>query len=307
MIFDKILKLPYILRWIWSHPLNKEKKIFSIIKFFNWQIISLILKKKKFRWVENTSFEISKSDTGMTGNLYGGFLEFEDMVFLMHALKKDYLFIDVGANIGAYTLIASSIVGAKTIAYEAYKPTFKKLFNQIKLNNLENLVALKNRGVGNKNKILSFTTNKQDMNSVAILGKDFEVVDVEFCKLDDDLTFDNENIIVKIDVEGYEMNVIEGAQKMFSSPNVIAVIVEHNGLGKEFGFTDQNVYNKMLDFGFSAYSYLPFQRSFISLNNYKTKNKYSDNVIYIKDFNKIIYNCKNAKYRNISICWNKKI
>jgi len=41
-----------------------------------------------------------------------------DMGFLLHFLRKDDLFLDVGANIGSYTVLAGGAVGAKSISFE---------------------------------------------------------------------------------------------------------------------------------------------------------------------------------------------
>ena len=54
--------------------------------------------------------------TGATQNIYCGLQEFEEMAFLLHFLRKDDLPLDIGANIGSYTILAASSVGARTMA-----------------------------------------------------------------------------------------------------------------------------------------------------------------------------------------------
>ena len=55
---------------------------------------------------------------GATGNIYAGLHEFADMAFTLHFLRPDDLFLDVGANIGSYTLLASGVCKARTISFE---------------------------------------------------------------------------------------------------------------------------------------------------------------------------------------------
>ncbi len=56
--------------------------------------------------------------TGATGNIYAGLHEFDDMAFFLHLLRPEDMFADVGSNIGSYTILASGVVGAKSVAFE---------------------------------------------------------------------------------------------------------------------------------------------------------------------------------------------
>jgi hypothetical protein len=62
-----------------------------------------------------------------TGNIYTGLHEFEDMSFLLHFLRPADLFIDIGANVGAYTIFASGIVAATSISIEPISQIFEIL------------------------------------------------------------------------------------------------------------------------------------------------------------------------------------
>ena len=43
---------------------------------------------------------VKKGQAGMTGNLYSGLLEFEEMMFVIHYLRTEDIFFDIGANVG---------------------------------------------------------------------------------------------------------------------------------------------------------------------------------------------------------------
>ena len=49
---------------------------------------------------------VSRGMYGATQNVYCGLNDFEDMSFVLHYLRQDDIFLDVGANIGAYTVLA---------------------------------------------------------------------------------------------------------------------------------------------------------------------------------------------------------
>ena len=83
-------------------------------------------------------------------------MEHEDMLFLLHALKPNETFIDVGANIGAFTILASKVVKSHSISFEPLPETAERLKDQIHINRIEALVNIKNMGVGNKKRISFF-------------------------------------------------------------------------------------------------------------------------------------------------------
>ena len=84
--------------------------------------------------------------TGATGNIYTGLHEFQEMSFLLHMLRHDDLFVDVGANIGSYTVLASAVIGAKSISIEPIPNAFRNLMQNIILNDIKVRVTAHNMG-----------------------------------------------------------------------------------------------------------------------------------------------------------------
>jgi FkbM family methyltransferase len=266
-----------ILKFIYNHPLNKDNKMGSILRFVKWQISSKLWNSPFiYNWIDNSKLIISKGMTGATGNIYVGLMEYEDMSFLLHYLQKDDLFYDVGANVGVYTVLASKVKQAKTISFEPLPETYKKLLDNIHINRLNNVVA-KNIGLSCEKSKLYFTTDKDTMNSVALKSdKDKQEVDVDTL----DNISDEYDIpkVMKIDVEGYETNVLKGATKILTNENLEVIILELNGSGKKFGFSDDDIHSELLEYGFIPCTYNPFDRKIIKLDSYT-----SHNTIYIKN------------------------
>jgi len=69
-------------------------------------------------WVGSTSQVIETGMTGATMNLYYGLHEAADMAFVLHALRPDDVFLDVGANVGTYSILVSGVAQARTTALE---------------------------------------------------------------------------------------------------------------------------------------------------------------------------------------------
>ena len=112
--------------------------------------------------------------TGATGNIYVGLQEFEDMAFTAHFLRETDLFVDIGANIGSYTIIAGSFSGCRVISIEPIPSTFEYLVNNLKLNGLEELVEAVNLGVGSKADKLVFSIEQDTVNHVITSDMNFE-------------------------------------------------------------------------------------------------------------------------------------
>ena len=87
------------IKFITDHPLNREHKLSSIIRFAKWQVGSrLVPGAIVYDWVNGSKFLVKTGETGLTRNIYTGFHEFPDMVFLLHFLRAEDLFVDIGAN-----------------------------------------------------------------------------------------------------------------------------------------------------------------------------------------------------------------
>ena len=104
--------------FIHHHPLAKRHLLKSYYKFFVWQIKSRFTNNLiKVRFIENIYFYAKKKLTGVTGNIYTGLHEFSDMSFLIHYLNEEDKFMDIGANVGTYSLLASGIKKCETLSF----------------------------------------------------------------------------------------------------------------------------------------------------------------------------------------------
>ena len=218
--------------------------------------------------------------TGATGNYYCGLHEFEDMAFVLNLLRPDDLFVDIGANIGSYTILASGASGARTISVEPLPSTFRRLRTNVRYNNLDQLVVLFNSGIGDSEKKLRFTSTLDTVNHVltdAEPGTDS--VEVPVVPMDI-LLRDSEPLCIKIDVEGFEQKVIDGGPSTLQKPSLRAVLMELNESGLRYGYDDDAIHSTMLDCGFLPFSYDPFARDLQQLHD---RNRESGNTLYLRD------------------------
>jgi len=148
--------------------------------------------------------------TGATGNIYCGLHECHDMGFVLHFLREGDFFLDVGANIGSYTVLASGAVGAETLCFEPVPETFQHLLDNIHLNRLTDRVQAHNVAVGSEAGEIEMIADQDTVNRV-ITGEAYAgaTVKVPVVVLDEILAGRVPKLI-KIDVEGFELKVLQG-------------------------------------------------------------------------------------------------
>lgn len=275
------MSLLNLIKFITNHPLNREQKLNSIIRFAKWQVGSrLVPGAIVYDWVSGSKFLVRTGETGLTGNIYTGLHEFPDMGFLLHFLRADDLFVDIGANVGSYTILACSAVGARGVAFEPVPSTYKRLIENMRLNHLDDKVKCINKGVGAQQGTIAFTSDSDTTNHALASGEQCDnKVTVEVTSLDTALG-DTDPVLIKIDVEGYETPVLEGAQEILKNQTLNAVIMELNGSGGRYGFDESKILELMLGNGFRTYSYNPFSRELLNLEG---KNINSGNTLFIRD------------------------
>lgn len=273
------MSIVQVLKFIISHPLSKKRRIFSIARFFKWQVSSRLMPYPiVYSFVGNTKLIMWRGLTGATGNLYTGLHEFADMAFLLHFLREDDLFADIGANIGSYTVLASGYNKSKTISFEPIPRTFEILKDNLAINHIEGRVTPHNIGIGSKPGVLRFTSGLDTVNHVAAGNENTsELLEVKVNTLDNILE-NTTPVLLKIDVEGFETEVLNGASITLSNPALKAIIIELNNSGIRYGFDDEKIHKLLTSKGFEPYAYYPFERK---LN--RVTQRTTANVIYIRD------------------------
>lgn len=269
------------IKFITNHPLNRDQRLTSVIRYVKWQVVSRLVQGAiVFDWVNGSKFMVKKGEAGLTGNIYTGLHEFPDMGFLLHVLRREDLFIDIGANVGSYTILACAAIGARGIAFEPVPDTFKRLIENMRLNHLDERVKCVNKGVGARQECVAFTGDNDATNHALASGELCnKVVNVEVTTLDTALDGEFPSL-AKIDVEGYEIPVLEGATEILKNPSLHSVIMELNGSGRRYGYEELRILELMLDNGFKTYSYSPFDRTLINLDG---KSLNGGNTLFIRN------------------------
>jgi FkbM family methyltransferase len=269
-----------IIQFIWRHPLASRNRGLALWRFFSWQISQRIRPRPvTVPFVEDSVLVVEKGMSGATGNIYTGLLEFEDMAFILHSLRAGDIFADIGANVGAYTILAARNAGASVVSFEPIPSTFKKIQRNVEVNGVAGKVELMPYGVGDKAGKLSFTEAMDSINHVVSEqeAEKHATIEVQVRTLDE-LLEGKIPVIFKMDVEGFEWPALNGAKSLLASPTLKAIVIELNGSGARYGFRDEEIHLLLKSYGFAPYSYEPFSRQLRKQESYG-----SLNTIYVKD------------------------
>ena len=147
---------------------------------------------------------------------------------LRKIIKQDYVCWDIGANIGFYSFLLASIANhGKVFSFEPISKTYEYLQHGNKINNFRH-ITLNNFALGSEKTSQKIFFNNEDLcaGTASFVSSEqfqnYEVVDID--------TVDNvaNNILVpdfiKIDVEGFQVQVVTGALEFFERYSPVVMI-----------------------------------------------------------------------------------
>ncbi|HET8935687.1 MAG TPA: FkbM family methyltransferase [Polyangiales bacterium] len=248
------------LRFLSQHPLTRDQPLAALVRYARWQLASrLAVGPIAVDFVDDARLLVYPGMAGATGNVYAGLHEFEDMAFVLHALRPSDLFIDVGANIGSYSVLAAKAVGAQVVAFEPIASTFRHLLDNLALNVILDRVDAQQLCVGREVGTVSMTNEQDSVNHVVSGAESSAQTTVPVTTLDVALA-GRVPFMLKLDVEGYELEALHGASQTLANSGVQCLIVEINSSAERYGQAGTNVEALILSLGFTRCAYSPERR-----------------------------------------------
>ena len=177
--------------------------------------------------------------------------------------NKDIL--DLGACVGDSSFVLSEYTNKKVYAFEPLEKNFMELRQNIELNKVSNIEIVK-KGCGEKSQNLKLSNSKYGGKFASFEKKRTDMLDcleyeegssVEIISIDDFVKENNLEIgIIKIDIEGYEMNALKGAMETIKNQRpVLLISVYHKA--EDFFYIKPFIESLNLDYKFSYCDNLP--------------------------------------------------
>ena len=136
--------------------------------------------------------------------------------------KEGQVVVDIGAQYGDYAILCSKVYKAKVYTFEPLPENFKEITENIKINGLnERQIQAFNVALGNKDKTEVLSYSGDMANNIG----EGEKIEVKFRTLD---SYKIKPDIMKIDVEGFELDVLEGAVETIKKFHPKIIIETHS-------------------------------------------------------------------------------
>jgi FkbM family methyltransferase len=203
---------------------------------------------------------LNKQDVAVSGAIAFGLFERTELEHFRKIIKPGMTVIDIGANIGLYTVIAAKLVGpeGKVFAYEPEDDNYEILKKNIEINKLSNVIPLKTalaEKVGAADLYLDL--NNRGHHSFANSGKAEKVIRVETDTLDHSLGkyhISNVNVI-KMDIEGAEGLAFQGmSMTIAQSPDLMILTEFYPEIINKVGSIPSSFIMSLINTGFSLFS-----------------------------------------------------
>lgn len=226
--------------------------------FYHWLAVDNKLVKK----IQGNLMLLDLSDEGINCELAAtGVHEKNSTAQIKKEVKQGMVVLELGANVGYYALIEAKLVGpaGKIIAIEPSPINLLMLHTNVLLNNLEDRFEFFHKAIGNKNSIEKFyVSNRGNLSS--FIKRDegrfihsIKEIDVEMQTLDSFLG-DRKIDYLRMDIEGFEWEALEGMLNLFSStraPKGMYIEV-HSELLNHGGHSAKTFLEKLQGFGYDV-------------------------------------------------------
>jgi len=169
---------------------------------------------------------------------YFGAYEAGTLYVLEQLLEQGDVFLDVGANIGSLSIVVARFIGKNGLVYtiEPHPVIFKELLENIALNRTTNIVALKVAVGSSFSEALLYDNPDVNWGSASLIPPknrgitipwSAKVVPIDELIQSGRIQAPN---VVKIDVEGFELEVLKGARALLGSSSAPALCIEFSTL-----------------------------------------------------------------------------
>ena len=243
---------------------------FEFGKWFIWnKILVPFINNKEIQFIVDTKFSqrftVSLCDYIQQRLFYFGVWEKNLTNYISENLSTGDIFVDVGANIGYYSLMASRLVGNNGFvhAIEASPSIYTALCNNITLNQCSNIISHNMAASDEKGTIDIYKGRKENIGQTTVRIENSSKYNFEKESSVSADTLDNiiglENLlnarIIKVDVEGAEWQVLQGIKglfKKFSETTEIIIEVSPESLLKQ-NILPQQLIQLFTNSGYNAY------------------------------------------------------
>lgn len=223
-----------------THPANQGRALPAVTRYLAWQLAKRTYASYWDIPYHGLTLRCHRDSHSASAAMYfNGLPDFREMSFIKRYLRPGDTFLDVGANIGVYTLLAANIVSPSGVVH-AFEPgtlALSHLRENIAINRLENVrvheLALSDRqgeaklAFGGDDCVASLVPESDDASSSD--AKTIKCATLDGCLPDRHIA------MAKLDIEGAEPMALRGAVQHLARGNPPVLQIEMDGYSKKYG------------------------------------------------------------------------
>lgn len=282
------------LQFLREHPIAGQDFARTLRRYLGWQLGSRLLNVPHLLpYTDHAELLVARGDYSASNQYLCGLAEYRDQAFACHFMRSDELFVDVGANIGAYTILLAAFVHCRVLALEPAPSEFARLQRNILLNGLEKNIQALAIAAADSERTLLMTRDWGNANQVweDLQADGKPVVPTTLRNVAtrpvsgmalDQLTLQSPVTLLKIDVEGFEFRVLQGARRLLADAALEAIIIENSAQGHG-GAETESLLQTLTAAGFQSIDYHPKTRAVRALT---TGEQFGDNLLMVRDLAK---------------------
>jgi FkbM family methyltransferase len=214
-----------VIRYVWEHPANAGHRPRALLRLARYQARARLLRRRAIaRLGERSRLWVDLHRTGASMVMYANPPDLPEMLVWRQALRGGGLFVDVGANVGTYTIWAAEC-GAEVMALEPAADTFGLLLENVALNGYQ--VAAIQAAAGDRCGTARFTAGRDAGNRLDPDGP----VETRLVTIDS-LIGGRHVAGMKVDVEGFEIDVLRGCTRALSERRIGLIQLEWNAMSQ---------------------------------------------------------------------------
>jgi len=219
-------------RFIWNHPANTGKRARKLAEALMFQARGRLFGRPTIARIGTRSRISVHPGYGQAGLVYANPPEWLELAVWRRTWQPGDLFVDVGANVGAYTIWAIE-AGCEVIAIEPNDWAVAQLKANLALNG--ETAEVIHAAVADRPGSVRMTTGLGVLNRILSEGGQ----EVRAVTLDD--VIGDRQAMVKVDVEGAEMLVVEGAVRALTDRRIKLMQLEWTGASEAFGVSREQI------------------------------------------------------------------
>ena len=220
------------IRWLFSHEICRKHPIRACWRLIRWELLRVANGQLTYKYDDDFQITLLPNEGASRLTYYFGVSEPDLFRVYNEFLKPGMIVVDAGANIGLHSLFYSKRVGGsgKIYSFEPSKKNFSRLMAHVQYNRVTNIEGLC-LALGAKHGSAKIVDNEEDTSRTFLqssLSNNGEASTVTLESLDAFAKFKQVERIdfLKIDVEGYEAEILAGARDLLTRQVIKVIQVE---------------------------------------------------------------------------------